>query len=143
MLLISGCTPSADSTVTTDMLTVQRTCTTDKCKSIMGSYDCVTVFTLSGCSQTTINYDVVATGSSKVSCAGSNCNGILNTWSDPDGNPITSITSRSYYICSWIDFNNNAVKDPADEFSSVQQTVNSSTVLTITSWGASAMHWFL
>ena len=139
ILFWAGCSPSGDGGAATDIPNVQHSCSTSKCTSApMTMYNSVTVFSLSGCSQATIDFEPVASGVTTVNCNGTNCNGIVSTWRDPDGKVITSFTSRTYYVCSWIDFNNNSVKDSADEFSVLNQTINSASVKTITQWGASA-----
>ncbi|MBY0315321.1 MAG: hypothetical protein K2Q26_07365 [Bdellovibrionales bacterium] len=138
-LILARCSPSGGDGGPTDIPNVQHTCTTSKCTSApMTMYNSVTVFSVAGCSQSSIDYQPVASGTTTVNCNGTNCNGIVSTWRDPEGNVITSIPARPYYICSWIDFNQNSIKDAADEFSVLNESVNSASVRTINQWGATA-----
>lgn len=139
VLFLLRCSPSGGDGGPTDIPNVQHSCSTSKCTSApMTLYNSVTVFSLSGCSQSTIDFEPIASGTTTVNCNGTNCNGIVSTWRNPEGDIITSMEARTYYICSWIDLNQNSVKDAADEFSVLNQTVNSASVRTINQWGATA-----
>lgn len=135
-LLIVRCSPSGGGG-TVESLTVHIDCQTSKCQnSVVTAPQATTVFSLSGCSATTIDYELIASGYVNAVCNQTNCNGVINTWRDKNGASISQIEARTYYICSWIDLNNNGIKDSADDYSQLTQMVNSSSVLTISSWGA-------
>ena len=79
-------------------------CVGGKC-SIAGTRDVVTNLTLSGCDPQQIDFEPVATGTGTVSCNGSRCTGTVSQWS------ASTVEGRSYYVCGWIDINDNAIKN--------------------------------
>lgn len=105
---------------------VDITCSNSKC-NVSGFKDAYVVITKSGCSANQIDFESVATGAIQLLCTSSSCSGTLSSWS------ASSIESRSYYVCGWIDINDNSVKDSADAFSE-DYIFLSGSPLTMTNW---------
>lgn len=138
-LVFAGCSQTEGTGASITIPSVQLSCNTSKCTSVMGTRLGVVILSLSGCDVDTVESRLVATGSVNAVCNGSTCDGVITSWQDANSVNITTIASGNYYICSRIDINNNGIRDAADEFSELYDPVVSSTVKTITSWGASAL----
>lgn len=105
---------------------IEVTCTGGKCAGVSGLRDVVINITSSGCAPDQIDYEAVAAATGTVLCNGSSCSGTVSTWN------TSSVESRTYYICGWIDINNTS-KDSADAFSENYQFVSGSTI-SMTNW---------
>lgn len=125
VMLVSAC-ESSGSGVTVGVPSVDIACSTSKC-AVSGFRDAYVVLTLSGCAEDQINFETVATGTEQLICTGSACSGTVRQWIP------STFESRTYYICGWIDIDDNGVKNAADAFSEDQTFVSGST-LTMTNW---------
>lgn len=125
---ISAC-ESTGSGVTIDAPMVDLNCSTSKC-AVAGFRDAYVVLTRSGCAEDQIGFETVATGTEQLICSGSSCSGTVTQWAP------STIESRTYYVCGWIDIDNTGTKTSADAFSEDQLFVSGST-LTITNWSVS------
>lgn len=125
LLFLNAC-ESTGSGVVVDAPNVDISCSSSKC-AIAGFIDAYVVLTLSGCAENQIGFESVASGTEQLLCSGSSCTGTLNSWTP------SSIESRSYYICGWIDIDNNGVKNSADAFSEDELFISGSP-LTMTNW---------
>lgn len=125
LVFLNAC-ESTGSGVSVDAPNVDINCSTSKC-AIAGFIDAYVVLTLSGCEENQIGFESVASGTEQLLCSGSSCSGTLNSWTP------SSIESRTYYICGWIDIDNNGIKNSADAFSEDQLFISGSP-LTMTNW---------
>ena len=125
LVLLNAC-ESSGSGVVVNAPNVDISCSSSKC-AIAGFIDAYVVLTLSGCAENQIGFESVASGTEQLLCSGSSCTGRLNSWTP------SSIESRSYYICGWIDIDNNGVKNSADAFSEDELFISGSP-LTMTNW---------
>lgn len=111
-------------------------CTTAKCGAVAtASYPAVITITLSGCPKDQIDNELIAVSSINVSCTnGVGCTGGASSWSDESSLPIFEVVSRGYYVCGWIDLDNDT-KDSDDAFSDEFLFIDGNN-FTITSWSA-------
>lgn len=126
LLALAGCESSGDGTKV-DAPNVDIRCNTSKCTSGAVNKDAYVVLSLSGCAPDQIGFDTVASGSVQLICTGGGCTGTVTNIT-PD-----NFTSRSYYVCGWIDVNDDGVQNSTDAFSEDNVFVSGST-LSITSW---------
>lgn len=127
LAFVGGCDSAGDGT----SVSVPRTeirCSTAKCAGV-GFADVVISFTLSGCAGDQITFEEYSTGSMSLTCNGTSCTGTISSWSP------NTIPSRTYYVCGWIDIDNDGIRDASDAFSE-EQTYITGSPLTITNWGA-------
>lgn len=123
---LAGCESSGDGTKI-DVPDVQIACSTSKCTSGSPSKDAYVVLSLSGCAPDQIGYDTVASGSTQLLCTGGSCHGTVTNITP------SSVASRSYYVCGWIDVNDDSTQNSADAFSEDFLFVSGST-LTLSNW---------
>jgi hypothetical protein len=135
VVIAAGCDKVGGSGVIINMPSAQISCDSAKCAGEVGARDAYVVLSRSGCDPSQINYEpIVATGFVSVTCGGSGCSGTVTSWSDDNGDLLTEVESRSYYVCGWIDIDGNTAKDPADDaYSEEYRTVTEST-LTLSDW---------
>lgn len=134
-ILLSAC--GKDDTSVATIPEVDLSCGTSPCRGASGSYDTVTAITTQGCAPDQIDSDIAAVGTTSVSCNASGCTGQVSSWKDSDGTTITSIPAGTYYVCTWIDFNNDSVKNNTDEFSELRESIISASNIDADSatWG--------
>lgn len=133
-LALSACDSATGSGEAVDIPTVRIDCTSSKCTGITGARDATVILSLSGCKASQITYELVATGPVSAICTPTGCTGTVNSWTNVNNEAIASIESRSYYVCGWIDIDNNAnPESPDDAFSEELRTVTGST-MTLTDW---------
>lgn len=121
LAFFGACTEN--STTLTDIPSVEMECGTTVCQAASGAKDAIAIISLSGCAPDQVDLESVASGSVTGTCNGTTCTATVNDWKDRNGNAITQIISRSYYICSR--FNLDGVVGPSagDEFSEVRKTI--------------------
>lgn len=117
---------------------VQIDCDNTKCTTVAtGSYEVVVNVTLSGCAVDQIETIPVIVGTVNVTCInGSGCTGTVSSWRDTNGATETEVTSRTYSVCGWIDFDGISGKSVGDAFADESLLISTSTI-TLTDWGAS------
>lgn len=128
VIFISACDSTGDGTMV-EVPRVDIRCTTAKCSGMPVGTDVVVNFTLSGCSGDQITFDEYASGGMRLTCGGGVCSGTITSW-EP-----SAIPSRSYYVCGWIDIDDNSQRNSLDAFSE-QQTYITGAPLELTDWGA-------
>jgi hypothetical protein len=125
LVFLNAC-ESTGSGVVVEAPKVDINCNNSKC-TVAGFVDATIVLSLSGCAENQIGFDSKASGTVQLLCSGSACTGTLVSWSP------SSIESRSYYICGWIDIDSNGVYSTADAFSEDELFISGSP-LTMTNW---------
>jgi hypothetical protein len=136
---LTGCGLNSEGAI--DIPDVDMSCTTARCQinSSPNGRDAVSVITTEGCAPDQIDSNSIASGTTTVSCTVSNgCTGSVTSWRDKNGVPIAQITASTYYVCNWIDLNNNGVKNEGvDEFSELREAIYSASNIEANSptWG--------
>lgn len=126
---IAGCESSGDGTPV-DSPDVFIDCSTAKCTSGSTSKDGYVVLSLSGCAPDQIGFDTVASGNVQLLCTAGACRGTVTNLTP------SSFSSRSYYVCGWIDVNDDSVQNSVDAFAEDYLFVSGSP-LTISNWSVS------
>ncbi len=124
--VLSGCESSGDGTQV-DAPNIDIVCSTSKCTSGLPSKDAYVVLSLSGCAPDQIGFDTIASGTTQLLCTGGSCRGTVTNVT-PD-----TISARSYYVCGWVDVNDDSLQNSADAFAE-DNTYISGSPLSLTSW---------
>ncbi len=119
-----------------DIPNIEIDCTTATCSgAASGGYEVTVNFSIAACSVDQLEFGSVVAGTANVTCVnGVGCSGVVSSWRDNNGSVTTTINSRTYSICGWIDLDPGN-KNPNDAFSEESVLVASSTI-TLTDWGA-------
>jgi len=124
-----GC-DSAGNGATVAVPRVDIECSVAKCTGMPVGTEVVVNFTRSGCAEDQIEFEEYATGAMSLTCSGTECTGSLSSWD------TSTIPSGVYYVCGWIDINDDRVRNTQDAFSEQELAITGS-VLTLSDWGAS------
>lgn len=115
---------------------VQINCDTAKCKAVPSNlYEVTITVTLSGCAEDQIGMIPVVSGTANITCISTvGCQGTVNTWRDTNSSTVTTVPSKTYSVCGWIDLD-IGVPNANDAFADENLLVTSATI-TLTDWGA-------
>jgi hypothetical protein len=105
---------------------INVTCSTAKCQAANSTHDIVVNLSPSGCAPDQIGFEDGAVGTGIANCAGGSCTATVSNWAD------SSVESKSYWVCGWIDLDDNG-KNAADVYSENYQLVTGASI-SMTNW---------
>lgn len=118
-----------------DIPNVEIDCTTATCSAANGGYEVTVNFSIAACAKDQLEFGSVVAGTANITCVnGAGCSGTVSSWRDNNGATTTTINSRTYSVCGWIDIDPGD-KNPNDAFSEENALVSESTI-TLSDWGA-------
>lgn len=139
LLVSTGCENASETVVNIPNVRVGCT-TTDSANCFNGNPNPPTAFvvmTRSGCSESSIQFDPVATGSSAMSCDANGCDVTIAVWTNPGtSEPVTEILTGSMDVCARVDLDGSASSTPTagDLVNDSSRLISSDNTITVDSW---------
>ncbi|MEM7646270.1 MAG: hypothetical protein AAF203_05125 [Pseudomonadota bacterium] len=137
--VIIGCENASETAISVP--NVQVGCTTgDSGDCDSGNVNTPTAFvvmTRSGCSESSIQFDPVATGSSTMSCDTDGCDVTISSWTNPGtSEPVTEILTGTMDVCSRVDLDGSGSSTPTtgDLVNDSSRSISSGATITVDSW---------
>ena len=80
------------------------------------------------------SFEPSASGNTALVCNSFGCTGTVSSWIDPDGNPITEISSGGYQVCAYVDSDGDTAEESGEPEHESRLTISSSATVTLSDW---------
>ena len=105
------------------------------CETTNNGNNAFVIMSRSGCDESMVDYEPIATGSVAMSCDAVGCSGTISSWSDSNSNTVTEIQAGPMDVCSRFDIgNNDAAESIGDLINEENYSIQSSSTITVGTW---------